>query len=240
MTDTVRLAKRLAEQVGCSRSEAEQYIAGGWVRVDGVVAEEPGMRVDRQTVELLPDAIAAPIDAVTFLFHKPAGLEALADPAAVLGAIGPETRAIDDRSATRFLKHHLRELRLACPLGTVASGLIVLTQDFRVARKLIDDAARIELEYVVEVAGTIAADGLARLNAGIALPGRAPGPVKVSWQNETRLRFAAKTLKSGHVTVMCEAVGLRVVATRRIRVGRIAMAGLPLGQWRYLNGYERF
>lgn len=241
MTESVRLAKSLAESIACSRREAECYIEGGWVLVDGVVVEEPGFRlVPGQLVTLSPQATLAPVAPVTILLHKPAGIDALSDLAPLLPLLAPASRAADDRSGQRVLKRHLANLTLTTPLGKVASGLVVLTQDFRIVRKLVDDAVRIEHEYVVDVTGTIDADGLVRLNEGIPLPGRPPGPVKVSWQNETRLRFAAKALKTGHVTVMCEAVGLQVQAMRRIRIGRIAMAGLPLGQWRYLIGYERF
>ena len=240
MTDSARLAKVLAEQLGCSRREAQQYIEGGWVRVDGEVVEEPGFRVAGQTIELAADAVPAPIEPATFLLHKPAGVEALSDLAPALALIEPGARDLADRSGQRLLRRHLTGLTMAAPLGTIASGLVVLTQDFRIVRKLVDDATRIEHEFVVEVSGQIAIDGLARLNAGIALPGRAPGTVKVSWQNEARLRFAAKALKTGHVTLMCEAVGLKAITMRRIRIGRIAMAGLAAGQWRFLLGYERF
>ena len=230
MTESVRLAKSLAESITCSRREAESYIEGGWVLVDGIVVEEPGFRLaPGQLVTLSPEATLAPITPVTILFHKPAGVEALSDLSPLLPLLAPASRAADDRSGQHILKRHLANLTLATPLGKVASGLIVLTQDFRIVRKLVDDAVRIEHEYVVDVAGAIAADGLARLNEGIPLPGRPPGPVKVSWQNETR-----------HITVMCEAVGLQAQAIRRIRIGRMAMAGLAVGQWRYLIGYERF
>ena len=240
MTESIRLAKHVAERFTCSRREAEQYIEGGWVMVDGVVIEEPGHRLSGGAVTLHADATLAPQPPVTLLFHKPAGLEALADVSSLLALLTPAVRAADDRSGQRMLRRHLTGLTLATPLGKIASGLVVLTQDFRVTRKLVDDAVRIEHEFVVEVHGQIAADGLARLNAGIPLPGRPPGPVKVSWQNETRLRFAAKALKTGHITVMCEAVGLQVLGMRRIRVGRLPMAGLVEAQWRYLAVHERF
>ncbi len=209
--------------------------------VDGVVTEEPGARVHPlQMVVLLPEATLAPVEAVTILVHKPAGIDALGDLAPLLGLLTPAARAADDRSGQRILRKHHSNLILATPLPRIAGGLVVLTQDYRVARKLVEEAARIEHEYVVEVAGAMVENGLALLNAGLPMPGRPPGAVKVSWQNETRLRFAAKALKTGHITLMCTAVGLQATSMRRIRVGRIAMAGLPAGQWRYLAGYERF
>lgn len=240
MTESIRLAKHVAERFTCSRREAEQYIEGGWVMVDGVVIEEPGHRVAGGEVALHAEATLAAQPPVTILLNKPAGLEALADVSALLALLTPAARAADDRSGQRMLRRHLSALTLATPLGKVAGGLVVLTEDFRVTRKLVDDAVRIEHEFVVEVGGQIAADGLSRLNAGIPLPGRPPGPVKVSWQNETRLRFAAKALKTGHITVMCEAVGLHVLGMRRLRIGRVPMASLVERQWRYLAPDERF
>src|SRR4051812_28641826 len=112
MTESIRLAKRVAELASCSRSEAEQYIASGAVKVDGSVVEEPGFRIQpTQQVELAPDASLAPLVPVTILLHKPAGfdgglgVDATASPA--LQLITPATRAADDRSGIAFLKRHL-------------------------------------------------------------------------------------------------------------------------------------
>jgi 23S rRNA pseudouridine2604 synthase len=247
MMESIRLAKRVADTVACSRREAEQYIEGGWVRVDGQVIEEPGFRVTpQQKIELLPDATLAAVEPVTILLHKPAGVDT--GPAAGLAIEGnaalqlltPANRAADDRAPIRFLKRHVTGLTLTGPLETGASGLLVFTQDWRIARKLIDDAARIEHEYIVEVSGELAPDGLALLNHGLQFSGKALPPIKVSWQNETRLRFALKTPPRGLIEHMCGKVGLTVVAIKRIRIGRLPMAGLAAGQWRYLLGYEQF
>lgn len=241
MTTSVRLAKRVAELVACSRSEAEQYIEGGWVQVDGLVVEEPGFRVSmQQNITLMPQASLAPVEPVTILLHKPAGvaIDAHANPGIPL--VTPDTHAADDRSGIRFLKRHATGLTLTDPLDVQASGLLVLTQDWRIARKLIDDAARIEHEYIVEVAGSLVPDGLKLLNHGLTFNGKALPATKVSWQNETKLRFALKAPQRGLIVHMCEKVGLTVVEIKRIRIGRIPMSSLPVGQWRYLLGYERF
>lgn len=240
MTDTVRLAKHLADLTGCSRSEAEQYIAGGWVTVDGEIVEEPGFRVADQKVVLLPGASLDPVAPVTILLHKPVGCEANIGVNSAARLITPATLIDKDRSGLRFLKRHLHELALATPLETDASGLVVLTQDWRIMRKLVDDAAKIEQEYIVEVSGDLVADGLALLNHGLSFSGKALAPIKVSWQNETRLRFALKNAQLGQIPHMCNMVGLKVESIKRIRVGRLPMATLPVGQWRYLIGYERF
>ncbi|MEN3364950.1 MAG: rRNA pseudouridine2604 synthase [Burkholderiales bacterium] len=239
MTESVRLAKRVAELVPCSRSEAEQYIEGGWVTVDGQVVEEPGFRVLEQKVQLSPEASLSEVVPVTLLLHKPAGYDAGANPPVQL--VTPDSLSTDVHGpAVRFLKKHLSGLTLIDPLETSASGLLVLTQDWRVVRKLIDDAAKIEHEYIVEVAGEPAPDGLALLNQGLTWNGKPLPPMKVSWQNETRLRFALKSPPRGLIAHVCEKLGLKVVSMKRIRIGRVPMAGLQPGQWRYLHGYERF
>jgi len=237
MPNTVRLAKRLAEQVPCSRQEAEQYIAGGWVSVDGVLVEEAGYRVaPEQRIELIRNASLAPAAPVTFLINKPAGVQATA----LVQAITLTSQAAGDRSGLTFLKRHLSNLTLCDALACDASGLVVLTQDWRIARLLIDDAAKTEHEFIVEVAGSMPPNGLALLNKGMQLDGKPLAPMKVSWQNETRLRFAIKAPHSSQIPQICASVGLRVVAQKRLRIGRLAMASLAIGEWRYLLGYERF
>ena len=238
MTLPVRLAKRLVELISCSRREAELYIAGGWVMVDGVTVEEPQFMVTGQRVELHPDATLAPVEPVTIVFHQPPVSDMDADAAQPM--LCAETRSVDDCSGIRLLKQHFFRLEQTTPLERGAGGLLVFTQDWRVASKLIDDAATIEQEYIVEVAGALSAEGLKLLNHGLKFNGRALLPIKVSWQNETRLRFALKGVIPGQITHACKTVGLQVVAMKRIRIGRVSMAKLPSGQWRYLMPHERF
>ena len=231
----IRLAKRVAEAVPCSRGEAERYIAGGWVTVDGAVVEDPATRVTpAQAVALLPGAEPVEPAPVTILLHKPAGVDA----AAALALIAPETLAVSPNA--RFLRRHLARLTVVTPLEPEASGLLVLSQDWRVTRKLVEDGARVEQEYVAEVTGAIADDGLARLNAGMRVQGRATVPLKASWQSEARLRLAGKDVRPGQVVAMCAAVGLTVKSLRRLRIGRVALGQLPVGRWRYLHDTERF
>jgi 23S rRNA pseudouridine2604 synthase len=249
MTEPVRLAKHLAHMLNCSRSQAEQYIEGGWVRVDGVVVEEPQHRVLDQKVELDPDASLLELVPVTLLLHKPQGYAAGLDTGArqagkaVSQLLVAVNQAGNDRSGIRPLKKHFSALTLVTPLATPASGLVVLTQDWRVARKLSEDASVMEHEVIVDVSGTLVPGGLQRLNRidhGFTFNGLLLPPAKVSWQNETRLRFALKGERPGQLAFMCESVGLQVLAMKRIRIGRVPLSHLPAGQWRYLQPHERF
>ena len=234
MTEPVRLAKRLAEMLACSRREAEQYIEGGWVTVDGVVVEEPQFRVANQVIAVSSEASLLAPTTVTMLLHKPAGYAA---------DLSLATRSPDDRSGLRLLKKHFAAAELVTPLATPASGLVVFSDDWRVMRKLREDAAELEHEVVVEVSGEIKPGGLERLNRadhGFTFNGMRLSPAKVSWQSEARLRFALKGERPGQIAFFCESVGLKIEAMKRIRIGRVPMSALQPGHWRYLMPHERF
>lgn len=249
MTDSIRLAKRVAELRACSRREAEQIITGGWVRVDGHVIEEPQFRVDTQQIEIDPSANPAQTQAVTLLLHKPAGVVTLplADAASAAQFLNAASRWPQDPADLQPLKIHFAQLTACAPLDTAASGLIVFSQDWRIVRKLTEDAATVEHEIIVEVLVAGADDRAAPLNPdvvkrmpGIAFNGRTAGSLKVSWQSENRLRVALKGAQIGQVEKLCTGVGLQVLAMKRIRLGGVSMGKLPPGQWRYLRGDERF
>ena len=240
MPEPVRLAKRVADLARCSRSEAEQYIEGGWVSVDGQVVEEPQHMVSTEVIEIDPDARLDATEPATLLLHKPPGFDAIGGRRQATALVTPASRWVDDPSGIRLLQRHFTRLTPLVPLDTDASGLMVLTQDGRVWRRLTEDSDQIEQEFIVETAGEIAPYGLRRLNHGLSFEGRALPPCKVSWQNEIRLRFAIKAVRPGQLRDMCAQVGLDVLAIRRIRIGRIPLAKLPVGEWRYLPVGERF
>jgi len=245
VSEPVRLARRLAQQIGCSRNEAQQYIEGGWVTVDGEPCEEPGLRVvPEQTVSLAPGAKAEPAPAVTILFHKPPGLSTgpagSPDSSLIVPSLLPERRSTTDHSGVRPLKKHSTGLTLTDGLETAASGLLVLTQDWRIARRLVDDASRIEQEFVVETAAPVTPWQLALLNQGTRFNGKQVEGFKASCQSESRVRFALKTPARGLLDHLCAQAGLQVVGMRRIRIGRVPLAGLLPGQWCYLPPYQKF
>ncbi|WDS34720.1 rRNA pseudouridine synthase [Pseudoxanthomonas sp.] len=236
MPDPIRLDKCVAALASCSRNEAQQYIEGGWVSVDGTVTEEPQALVTPEQVALASDAQLGEIEPATLLLHKPAGLSV----EAAIALVTPDTRSATDMTGIRLLKRHLRRLNPLMPLEDAASGLLVLSQDGRVIRRLTDDANSIEQEFVVEVSGELVPYGMARLANGLIYQQRMLPPCKVSWQNEERLRFAIKHVQPGQLQSMCREVGLEVVSLRRLRIGSIPMGKIDAGQWRYLPAGTRF
>jgi len=242
--EKIRISKLMAEQGLCSRREADAYIERGWVRVDGVVVSELGSKAwPNQKITLDKQARARQTARVTILLNKPVGYvsgqaEQGYRPAVSLITAANQYRA--GKSVTRFDPAHLRGLAPAGRLDIDSQGLLVLTQDGRIARQLISDDSDIEKEYLVRVTGKIAGNGLAMLNHGLSLDGQPLRPAEVSWQNEDQLRFILQEGKKRQIRRMCEQVGLKVVGLKRVRMGRIVLGDLPPGQWRYLKEGERF
>ena len=236
-----RLAKSVAALKNCSRREAEQYIEGGWVRVNGQVVEEPQARVTDQTVDIDKNASLLELSAVTLLLHKPPGFDAIKSAQQLLSVA---THFANDASGERCLKRHFTKLEPGLPLETAASGLVVFTQDWRVSRKLAEDAHLIEQELMVEVAGEVAPEVLKRLNQGLLDDGEPLPAVKLSASSTsdtaTLLRVAVKGAHPGLIAYLFERVGLEIKSLKRIRIGRVSMTQLPVGQWRYLAAHERF
>ncbi len=283
----LRLAKCVASIMSCSRREAEQYIEGGWVTVDGKLVEEPQFRVTQQRVDIDKDASLMESGDVTLLLNKPPGVVSDQDdedddddeldtrqqgrepdqrqqrhqrdnsrggpggrargPVPIKSALqllNAASHFNGDPADQRVLKRHFTKLNAGLPLETGASGLVIFTQDWRVARKLDEDAHVMEQELMVEVRGPVAPDILKRLNHGLIDNGQPLPPVKVSASSSndtaTTLRIALKGSRPGLIAYLCERVGLEIVSMKRIRVGRVSMTQLPMGQWRYLGAHERF
>lgn len=239
----VRLSKLMAERGLCSRREADWIIERGWVFVDGRRVSELGVRVSPDVgIELAPEAARRQAERVTILLHKPVGYvsgqaEDGHEPAVVL--IGSDNQ-FDRDQAQRFHRSHLRGLAPAGRLDIDSTGLLVLTQDGRIARALIGDDSKVEKEYLVRVEGELDAEGLALLNHGLELDGRKLRPAKVERLNEDQLRFVLREGRKRQIRRMCELVGLRVTGLKRVRIGRVKLGDLPLGEWRFLRGDESF
>lgn len=255
-----RLSKRIMQLRDCSRREAEQYIEAGFVRVDGVVVQEPQFRVSSQGVTVDAHASLLNLMSITLIVNKPMGwtdgLEAsapLALKAPTRASKGPQAlrslltathRSPNDRSGVRLLKSHLAKLEASVPLEYEASGLVPLTQDFRVQRKLIEDMSLMEHELIVDVRGEVTPDALrpierAMRDERLRLP---DFKISVGSANPERskLRLAVKGSHLNLAPYVCELAGLEILALRRIRLGRVSLGDLEEGAWRYLGEGERF
>ena len=243
-SDEPRLSKRMSELGLCSRREADEWIENGWVKVDGAVVNTLGARVTRDvTIEIDPAARQHQSEQVTIILHKPVGYvsgqpEDNHRPAMVL--IKPENHWSQDPSPIKFRAGHLRGLAPAGRLDIDSAGLIVFTQDGRVAKRLIGQDTDVEKEYLVRVEGTVDEKGLEMLRHGLELDGVMLKPAKVSWANEDQLRFVLREGRKRQIRRMCERVGLVVTGLKRVRTGGVPLGKLPEGKWRYLGRGEKF
>ena len=229
-----------------SRREADDWIAAGWVRVDGKLAVL-GQRIGPDArIDIDPKARNQQAQRVTILLNKPIGYvsgqaEDGHEPAVVL--VKPENRWPEDRGIP-FQPGHLRFLAPAGRLDIDSVGLLVLTQDGRIAKALIGEDSRIEKEYLVRVQrtqpGPLSERELELLQHGLTLDEMPLKPAKVSWANEDQLRFVLREGKKRQIRRMCEQVGLEVLGLKRVRIGSVVLGKLPVGQWRYLRSDESF
>lgn len=241
--EKIRISRLMSQRGMCSRREADEYLAKGWVRVDGVVVDELGSKAwPHQKITLEREGQRQQGARVTILLNKPVGLvsgqaEKGYRPAITL--IRPELQFRRGQGEPSFDRRHLRGLAPAGRLDIDSQGLLILTQDGRMARALVGSDSRIEREYLVRVAGRLQPGGLELLRHGLKLDGHALRPARVHWQNEDQLRFVLTEGRKRQIRRMCELMGLKVVGLKRVRIGRIVLGDLPTGQWRYLRRDER-
>jgi 23S rRNA pseudouridine2604 synthase len=242
--EPLRLSKRMSELGLCSRREADEWIDKGWVRVDGKRVDQLGVKIlPHQRITIERAAQTQQQQRVTILLNKPIGyVSAQAErgykPASVL--VIAEKRWQEDRATLTFHPGQLRGLAPAGRLDIDSTGLLVLTQDGRIARELVGDDARVEKEYLVRVEGSLSPTDLQRLNHGLALDGVPLRRAQVSWLNRDQLRFVLTEGRKRQIRRMCELVGLKVLGLKRVRIGKVMLGHLPSGQWRYLGAGEEF
>lgn len=248
----LRVNKRLSDLGLCSRREGDAWIENGWVLVNGEVATMGQLVSVTDKIEIQREAQEQQAQQVTILLHKPMGYvsgqaEDGHEPAVVL--VNPPNHWREDHSKTRFNFSQLKGLAPCGRLDIDSVGLLVLTQDGRVAKHIIGEDSEVDKEYLVrvvydnvekDVQAHFPADKLALLRHGLSLDGEALLPAEVDWQNPEQLRFVLREGKKRQIRRMCEAVGLHVVGLKRIRIGKVVLGNLPVGQWRYLGPNESF
>jgi 23S rRNA pseudouridine2604 synthase len=233
----------MAERGLCSRREADELIAKGWVKVNGEIVSQLGTKVSPDSkIELSPQAKTRLDTLVTILMNKPIGYvsgqpEKDYEPAVRL--ITPDSQEWQPGDP-KLARRHFDGLAPAGRLDIDSQGLLVFTQNGQMAKKLIGEDSEIEKEYLVRVRGSIGEKELKMLNHGLELDGVKLKPAKVSWQNEDQLKFILREGKKRQIRRMCELVGLRVVGLKRVRVGRVNLGNLPEGKWRFLRPDESF
>lgn len=238
--EKVRLSKLMAERGICSRREADEYIAKGLVLVDGIKIDQLGTKVSPNVkITLEAQALKQQKRLVTIILNKPIGyVSAQPEPPyqPAIKLITPENQFGDSKQ--RLRQENFQGLAVAGRLDIDSQGLLLFTQDGRIAKKIIGEESKVEKEYIVRVQGVLPDEKLKLLNHGLSLDGKALKPAKVEWLNNDQLRFVLREGKKRQIRRMCEAVGLKVTGLKRVRIGKIRLGQLPEGQWRFLEDDE--
>jgi len=218
-----RLQKALARAGLGSRRMAEILIEAGRVTIDGRVAEL-GNRVDADTQEIRVDGKLVPAapSAVYFLLNKPTGVITTAD---------------DPHGRPTVVEMIDTEVRIF-PIGRLdmaTEGLLILTNDGRLAHLLTHPSVGIEKEYLVRVEGDPSPSSIRRLREGIELEDGVTAPAQVSRVSDGVLRIVIHEGKNRQVRRMCEAIGHQVIRLVRTRIGPIHDAKLTPGAARPLT-----
>lgn len=240
--DQVRLSKLMAEQGLCSRREADRYISQGLVFVNGEKVEELGIKVPRSVkIELASAAKKQQQDLITVVLNKPIGyVSSQPEPpyTPAIQLLGPENYA--EQFSPKINPRALEGLAVAGRLDIDSQGLLVFTQDGRIAKRLVGENSEIEKEYLVRVQGNLTSTQLKLLCYGLELDGKKLKQARVEWINTDQLRFVLKEGRKRQVRRMCELMGLRVLGLKRVRVGKVRLEKLPEGKWRFLKHDEEF
>jgi 23S rRNA pseudouridine2604 synthase len=238
--EMVRLSKLMAQRGVCSRREADAYIEQGMVSVNGVIVDQLGAKVTPDAeITLAPQAVKKQKELITIILNKPIGyVSAQPEP-----GYAPATKLITvanqfGKGNKRLMPEHLKGLAVAGRLDIDSQGLLLFTQDGRLAKKIIGEESRVEKEYIVRVRGSLSDDGLRLLRGGLALDGRPLKPAQVEWINRDQLRFVLREGRKRQIRRMCDLVGLKVLGLKRVRVGNIKLGDLPEGKWRFLKTDE--
>src|SRR5215475_10612912 len=241
MTDEmVRLSKLMAKRGVCSRREADAFIEQGLVSVNGVIVDRLGAKVAPDAeITLAPLAVKKQKELITILLNKPVGYvsaqpEPGNDPAIILITVANQF----GKEKKRLMPEHLNGLAVAGRLDIDSQGLLLFTQDGRLAKKIIGEESGVEKEYIVRVRGSLPDEKLQSLRSGLTLDGRSLRPAQVEWINRDQLRFVLREGRKRQIRRMCDMVGLKVVGLKRVRIGRIRLGDLPEGKWRFLEADE--
>lgn len=235
-TEGIRLSRRVADILKCSRAEAEQVIVGGWVKVNNLVVDEPAHRVKDEQIDIHSTAQRGKVPLLTVILHKTPGQSCLSQSHNnIWKSLTPETRSHQDRSGITLTPRLQKSLQCAAALEDAATGLVVLTEDPAMLRKLLDERTPLEHEMLAEVQGPVSPDQLHDM-----CPTGLKTSISSATPQKTGLRMAFKGYQPGYAAGVIENTGLRLTGLKRVRMGRVLMAPLAPGEWRALMPYERF
>ncbi len=237
--EPIRLSKLMTQRGICSRREADRYIEQGLVRVNGEIISQLGTRVAPDVkIELARAAQQQQAQLVTVMLNKPVGYVSTQPEPGYKPALQLITAANQFEDRGQRLKFR-DGLSVVGRLDIESQGLLLFTQDGRLAKRIIGEQFVTEKEYLVRVTGGYLDEArLKLLRHGLSLDGEPLKPAQVEYINDDQLRFVLTEGKKRQLRRMCDLVNLRVVGLKRVRIGGLRLGNLPEGKWRFVQAEE--
>ena len=228
-----RLQKYLANCGIASRRKCEEYILQGRVQVNGKKVTELGTKInsEKDIVKLEGKVIKHAKKLVYILLNKPIGY----------------VTTVDDQFGRDTVLDLVKVKERVVPVGRLdmyTSGALILTNDGDFVYKVTHPKHEIEKTYTVTVKGIVQNDEVEKLRQGVEIEDYITKPARVKIlktdkeKNISRLEITIHEGKNRQIRKMCEAVGRKVLALHRSKIGKISVKDLELGKWRYLQKKE--
>lgn len=237
-----RLSKLMSQRGLCSRREADRLIADGQVKVDGKIVDTLGIKfLPNVEIELTQAGQQQQQSLVTIMLNKPVGYVSGQAEDGYIPAVRLVTKEAHsklDKARLKLKSEHFKGLAPAGRLDIDSQGLLILTQDGRVAKQLIGENTDLEKEYLVRVSKTATQEQIDKLCFGLKLDGKPLKRAKVRQLNPEQLQIILKEGKKRQIRRMCEAVGLHVSGLKRVRIGECRLGKLAEGDWRFVTSDE--
>lgn len=243
MSEVLRLSKLMTARGICSRREADFCIENAWVMVDGQVVDKLGIKVnDNVKIDLTAEGKEYIAKKLSVILHKPIGYvssQPEKDYSTASELLLPENRYSRFEEGKTLSKAELSSLAPVGRLDIESKGLLILSQDGRLAKSIIGPSSAVEKEYLVRVEGEVTEEALDSLHKGLYLDGKPLKPVKIMEIEENLLKMILIEGRKRQIRRMCELVDLKVTGLKRVRIGSLMLADLPEGQWRLISHDEK-
>jgi 23S rRNA pseudouridine2604 synthase len=241
MSDRIRLSKRLADLGICSRREADDLISQGLILVNGEICDVLGTKVSESDEITLSNKAKKKLDEkVTIVMHKPVGyVSGQAEDGYIpaIRLITADTQFGDQRR--QLDRSHLKGLAPVGRLDIDSKGLLLLTQDGVLARKIIGETTEMEKEYVVKISSDLTEAEIKKLSKNFVLDEQKLKPVKITKMRDGLYQFILVQGKKRQIRRMVESTGKTVLMLKRVRIGKLELGSLPEGMWRFLEKSEK-
>lgn len=233
MEEQIRLQKYLASCGIASRRKCEEYILDGRVKVNGKVVLELGKKINskKDNIEFDCKIIKEELKNVYILLNKPIGY----------------VTTVKDQFGRDSILDIVKIKERIVPVGRLdmyTSGAILLTNDGDFVYKITHPKHEINKTYTVTIKGIIKNEEVEKLRNGVDIGDYVTKVAKVKIlktdieKDISRLEIVIHEGKNRQIRRMCEAIGKKVIALHRTKIGNIGVKDLEIGKWRYLKKEE--